>query len=137
MSLWAPLRLAAAGGLSGAMLAALTIEESVRAIGDARRDAYVRSWARSILKVLHVEATIDAAPGALEKKGRPRLVVANHRSTIDILLVLDLFGGNLLARGDMADWPGVGVLARRAGTLFVDRRDSAAARASVQLFRDP
>jgi 1-acyl-sn-glycerol-3-phosphate acyltransferase len=124
------------GGLSGALLAAIAIEERMRQIDEARRDAYVRSWARSLLALLGVEPRIDAAPGALEKNGRPRLVVANHRSTIDILLMLDLFGGNLLARGDMAEWPAIGIMARRAGTVFVDRGDPASGAAAVQRIRD-
>src|SRR4051794_22752642 len=99
MRLWAPLRLAAVGGLSGGMLAALTIEETVGVLDDARRAAYGQTWARSLLQVLDVRASIDAGPGVLANNGRPRLVVANHRSTLDILLILRLFGGNLLARG--------------------------------------
>jgi hypothetical protein len=35
----APLRVAAVGGLSGVLLAALTLEESVRGLSDERRDA--------------------------------------------------------------------------------------------------
>jgi 1-acyl-sn-glycerol-3-phosphate acyltransferase len=66
----------------------------------------------------------------------PRLVVANHRSTIDILLMLHLFGGQLLARGDMATWPGIGVMARRAGTLFVRRDDPASGAGAVQRMRE-
>jgi 1-acyl-sn-glycerol-3-phosphate acyltransferase len=136
MKLWAPLRMAAAGGVSGAILAAITVEERVHRVGDARRDAYVRSWARTLIKVLGIEATVDAPPGVFERSLRPRLVVANHKSTFDILLMLDLFGGSLLARGDMAGWPGVGVMARRAGTLFVDRQDPASGAAAVQRIRD-
>jgi len=150
----APLRVAAVGGLSGLILAAITLEESVRAVSDERRDAYVRRWARSMLKVLAVSVEIEAAPGTLEKGGRPRLVprrsrfgtpggvglprvvVANHRSTLDILVLLDLFGGHLLARGDMAEWPAIGVLAKRAGTLFVDRADPASGAAAVQRIRE-
>jgi 1-acyl-sn-glycerol-3-phosphate acyltransferase len=135
MKFRAPLRVAAAGGLSGAMLAALVIEESLRTVSEARRDAYVRSWARSLLRVLEVDVAIDAVPGALERSAAPRLVVANHRSTLDILLMLHLFGGNLLARGDMADWPAIGTMARRAGTLFVDRSDPTSGAAAVQRIR--
>jgi 1-acyl-sn-glycerol-3-phosphate acyltransferase len=50
--------------------------------------------------------------------------------------LLSLFGGSLLARGDMADWPVIGVLARRAGTLFVDRSDPASGAAAVQRIRE-
>ncbi len=132
----AHLRAAAVGGVSGAMLAALTLEDRLRKVDDARRDAYVRRWARSLLKLLRVEVTKDVAPGALDKGRRPRLVVANHRSTLDILIMLDLFGGSLLARGDMADWPAIGVMARRAGTLFVDRTDPASGAAAVQRIRE-
>jgi 1-acyl-sn-glycerol-3-phosphate acyltransferase len=124
------------GGVSGAMLAALTVEHRVRPVSDERLDAYVRSWARSLLRLLHVEVKVDAPPGALEKGGTPRVVVANHRSTVDILLMLHLFGGHLLARGDMADWPAIGVMARRAGTLFVDREDPSSGAAAVQSMRE-
>ena len=130
-----PLRVAAVGGLSGALVAALTLEESVRKLSDERREAYVRRWAGTMLKLLRVEVTIDAAPGALDKSEGPRLVVANHRSTLDILLMLHLFGGNLLARGDMADWPAIGYMARRAGTLFVNRGDPASGALAVRRIR--
>jgi 1-acyl-sn-glycerol-3-phosphate acyltransferase len=50
--------------------------------------------------------------------------------------MLHLFGGNLLARGDIAEWPAIGVMARRAGTLFVDRTDPASGAAAVQSMRE-
>jgi 1-acyl-sn-glycerol-3-phosphate acyltransferase len=118
------------------MLAALTVEHRVRPLSDDRLEKYVRGWAKSLLRLLGVDLVVDAPPGSFAKNGTPRLVVANHRSTVDILLMLHLFGGNLLARGDMADWPGIGVLARRAGTLFVDRQDPASGAAAVQSMRD-
>lgn len=124
------------GGVSGAMLAALTVEHRVRPVSDERLDTYVRSWARSLLRLLQVDVKLDATPGALEKGNAPRLVVANHRSTVDILLMLHLFGGNLLARGDMATWPVIGVMARRAGTLFVDREDPSSGAAAIQSMRE-
>jgi len=124
------------GGVSGAMFAALTVEHRVRPLSDERLEAYVRRWAASILHLLRVELVIDAAPGALDKGSAPRLVVANHRSTVDILLMLHLFGGNLLSRGDIANWPAIGVMARRAGTLFVDRTDPSSGAAAVQSMRE-
>jgi 1-acyl-sn-glycerol-3-phosphate acyltransferase len=123
------------GGISGAMLAALTVEDRVRPVSDERRNAYVRRWARSLLRLLQVECRVDGSPDAFDN-GAPRLVVANHRSTVDILLMLHLFGGHLLARGDMAEWPAIGVLARRAGTLFVDREDPSSGAAAVQSMRE-
>src|SRR4051794_38864610 len=128
MKIRAPLRAALAGGMSGAMLAALSLEELMYEVPEERRNGYVRRWARLLLGVLRVDLRVDDETGGSDvlvesRAARPLLVVANHRSTIDILLMLHLFGGHLLARGDMASWPAIGLMARRAGTLFVDRSD--------------
>jgi 1-acyl-sn-glycerol-3-phosphate acyltransferase len=133
----APLRTAAVGGLSAVMLAAMSIEEHLGNVGDERRAAYARTWARSILRVLGAEIDVHTEGAAAPADApSPRLVVANHRSTLDIFIMLDLFGGQLLARKDMASWPAIGVLARHAGTLFVDRDDPSSGAAAVQKMRD-
>ena len=139
MMLRAPLRAAAVGGVSGALLAALTLEESVFDMSDARRDVYVRKWAGSLLRLMGIEITPRppiANVGGEPATTGPLLVVANHRSTLDILLMLHLFGGHLLARGDMATWPGVGALARSGGTLFVDRSSPASGAVAVRRMRE-
>jgi 1-acyl-sn-glycerol-3-phosphate acyltransferase len=127
----APLRTAKVGGLSALMLAAFSAEERVRGMSDERRQAYVRRWARSVRKILGVE--LDVLPGGAKTgEGGPQLVVANHRSTLDILVVLELFGGELLARKDMENWPAIGPLARRAGTLFVERESPSSGASAVR-----
>ncbi len=128
-----PARAGASAAISGALAAGLAIEERVRAVDDARRDVYVQAWARGILRSLRVELVVEGAPA---KADRPHLAVANHRSTVDIFLMLHLFGGHLLARGDMAGWPVVGTLAKMAGTLFVDRSDAASGAAAVRRVKD-
>jgi 1-acyl-sn-glycerol-3-phosphate acyltransferase len=136
MKIRGPLRAAAAGGLSGALLALLSIEEVARGTTEERRSRYARRWARSLLGILRVDLRVDGDPRQLDAHpSLARLVVANHRSTIDILLMLHLFGGQLLARGDMATWPAIGVLARRVGTLFVDRDDPSSGAAAIKRMR--
>jgi 1-acyl-sn-glycerol-3-phosphate acyltransferase len=49
--------------------------------------------------------------------------------------MLELFGGELLARKDMASWPAIGPLARCAGTLFVDRDSPSSGAAAVRRMR--
>jgi 1-acyl-sn-glycerol-3-phosphate acyltransferase len=136
MNVRAPLRAVAAGGLSGALLTLLAVEERLAGATDERRERYARTWARSLISILRVDVRLDGDPQQLGDHGsRARLVVANHRSTIDILLMLHLFGGQLLARGDMATWPLIGVLARSVGTLFVDRDDPTSGAGAVQRMR--
>lgn len=137
-----PLRALFAASTSAALYAALKADQAARPMppdaDEARRDAYVRRWAESLLRVLQVEVVlVPPGPAPRDVLARvPRLVVSNHRSTLDILLVLDLFGGNLLARGDMAGWPAFGRLAREAGTLFVDRADPSSGAGAVQRVRE-
>src|SRR3954447_14758838 len=110
-----------AAGASGAALALYLVDGSVRPMTDARRDGYVRAWARAMQRSLAVDLVLEPESPLPRDvpSGRPRLVVVNHRSTLDIPIVLELFGGHLLARGDMATWPVVGTMAKHAGTLFV------------------
>lgn len=128
------LRAGAAAAVSGGLASGLMIEERVRGVDAERRDLYVRSWARGMLRALRVEVMVDGRrahppPG-------PHLVVANHRSTVDIFVMLDLFGGHMLARGDMEGWPIAGTLAKLAGTLFVDRADSGSRARAVRQITD-
>jgi 1-acyl-sn-glycerol-3-phosphate acyltransferase len=70
--------------------------------------------------------------GPLPGPERGRLVVANHRSTADILVLLGAFGGRMVSRAALARWPLIGVAARVAGTVFVDRADAASGARTVR-----
>jgi 1-acyl-sn-glycerol-3-phosphate acyltransferase len=42
---------------------------------------------------------------------------------LDVFMILSTIGTRILARGDMARWPGIGYIAGLGGTLYVDRDD--------------
>jgi 1-acyl-sn-glycerol-3-phosphate acyltransferase len=50
-----------------------------------------------------------------------RIFVMNHRSAVDVPIVLTLTAAHAISRHDLANWPLIGPGARRIGTLFVDR----------------
>jgi 1-acyl-sn-glycerol-3-phosphate acyltransferase len=75
------------------------------------------------------------ARGAPPTRRRGHLVVANHRSTADILVLLRAFGGHMVSRSDLAGWPLVGIAARAVGTVFVDRSDAASGASAVRAIR--
>jgi 1-acyl-sn-glycerol-3-phosphate acyltransferase len=127
-------RLAGAVGLSSLLYGAVRAHDGLGRLDDDRRDRYVRRWARGLLRLFDVELVLEPESFAPlpARTPRPRMVVANHRSTLDVLLLLHLFGGHLLARGDMSKWPYMGELARTAGTVFVDRKDPISGAAAVQ-----
>lgn len=115
-----PARAAGFGGLTAAMLA---VYEAHRRIDPARQPEllarYRARWLDVMLKLFGVDLTV--LPGPPPPAHGARLVVSNHRSALDIAILLRLFGGNFLSRGDIADWPLFGAVARVGGTIFVDR----------------
>ena len=128
-------------GLTAAMLPPFLARMSTVSDADrqAVRDAWVRRWARSLLTLFAIEVVLDGtippptsslppAPG----RARGRLVVTNHRSAIDIGVVLALFGGTMVSRADLASWPVVGAAARAVGTVFVDRSSAKSGAATIR-----
>jgi 1-acyl-sn-glycerol-3-phosphate acyltransferase len=100
--------------------------------GDALRDRWVRAWSSSLLRTFGVRVL---ASGTVPARGRGHLVVANHRSTADVLALLHTFGGRMVSRADLAGWPLVGAAARAVGTVFVDRADAASGAGAVRAIR--
>jgi 1-acyl-sn-glycerol-3-phosphate acyltransferase len=113
-------RIAGFGALTSAMLPAfLAHERLVPSKGQARvREQWVGAWCSMMLRLFGVTPILK---GPILPRGVGHLVVANHRSTADIPLLLRAFGGSVVSRSDLARWPLVGVAARAVGTVFVDR----------------
>ncbi len=127
-------RIAGFGGVTAAMLPAFLAQQAIAppARRDLLRDRYVGAWASALLGVFGVRVL---ARGALPVPGRGHLVVSNHRSTADILVLLRAFGGRMVSRSDLAHWPLVGPAARAVGTVFVDRSDAVSGAAAVRSIR--
>lgn len=72
-------------------------------------------------------------------RGRPMreggAVVANHSSWLDIFVLNAAERIFFVSKHEVAAWPGIGWLARGAGTVFI-RRDRREARVQTQVFRD-
>jgi lyso-ornithine lipid O-acyltransferase len=98
---------------------------------DARYDVYqswMKRWCNGLLDIFGVHARVVVEAGEAvnpqPSAARARLVVANHRSPLDIPLLLRQFGGCVLSRADLATWPVLGPAAVSAETIFVDRKDT-------------
>jgi 1-acyl-sn-glycerol-3-phosphate acyltransferase len=97
------------------------------------REGWVAAWSGAMLQLFGLRlcmSRLPALPG-----GRGYLIVANHRSTADILVLLQAFKGQMVSRADVAHWPLVGVAARSAGTVFVDRSDAVSGATAVRVIR--
>ena len=108
-----------AGLISSALLFALAA-----AVLPARRRAPVlRGIFRGVLRAIGVRLVhrgddrFDAGPG----HRRRVLVVANHLSWLDILVLGAVQPMRMVAKREVQDWPVLGAVAVRVGTLFIDR----------------
>jgi 1-acyl-sn-glycerol-3-phosphate acyltransferase len=90
----------------------------------ARRPAEQRAeitlaWSKKFLAILGFEIRLSGAPP--ERMPRNTLVVCNHISWIDILVLASCSSTRFIAKKEILHWPVVGKLIQRGGTLFIDR----------------
>jgi 1-acyl-sn-glycerol-3-phosphate acyltransferase len=124
-------RTAAFGGLTTGLVSAFLVRTALSSPErrEQVRERWVGVWCSAMLELFGLRVLVR---GPLPGPERGRLVVANHRSTADILVLLGAFGGRMVSRADLARWPLIGVAARVAGTVFVDRADAASGARTVR-----
>lgn len=84
-----------------------------------------RAWARRMLRLLGVSLDVHGAPPA-----GPVLLLANHRSYVDIAAILSQRACAFLAKAEIGGWPLFGAAARQTHTVFVRREDKTSRRAA-------
>jgi 1-acyl-sn-glycerol-3-phosphate acyltransferase len=97
---------------------------------DAVLERYRRQYCTRMLHVFGVQW--ELTPESPPKQAKGRLIVANHRSVLDIPVLVATFGGTMLSRADVAKWPLLGPLAQRAQTIFVDRGSKTSGAAAIR-----
>jgi 1-acyl-sn-glycerol-3-phosphate acyltransferase len=111
-----------------------------RAIAVVRRDLdnpigkrpFIALWSRGVFPLFGVELTVV---GGSPPEGGPFLVVANHRSPLDILVCVHLVGGVVLSHHGVAKIPVIGEAARATDTIFVDRADQRSGARAIREMR--
>ncbi len=123
-------------GVTGAMLPVYVSRDrlAARESRDAVRDRWVKRWAGALLSIFAV--TPELCAPAPPRSGRGRLVVSNHRSAIDIGVLLKVLGGRMVSRADLSRWPVIGAAARSVGTVFVDRSDASSGASAIREIRE-
>jgi 1-acyl-sn-glycerol-3-phosphate acyltransferase len=97
---------------------------------DELKERYKRAWCEAMLRLFDVTVVLhgDVPPPG----NRGRLIVVNHRSAIDIVVMFRVFGGHMLSRADISGWPVFGAIARRIGTVFVDRESKRSGASAIR-----
>jgi 1-acyl-sn-glycerol-3-phosphate acyltransferase len=118
-------------GLIALLLAAGPLAVVLPLLGARPRSRVLRGMFRCALATLGVRL-VHLGPAGLDPRdahgadGHPVgpggvLVVANHLSWLDILVLGAVHPMRMVAKREIQGWPVIGALAARFGTLFVDR----------------
>jgi 1-acyl-sn-glycerol-3-phosphate acyltransferase len=94
------------------------------------RAAWLHDWCRFACRVLGVRTNVH---GIIPRRG---LLVCNHLSYLDILVISATTPCVFVAKRDVRSWPLFGWLAKAAGAIFVDRRRKTDAARIGSLIRD-
>jgi 1-acyl-sn-glycerol-3-phosphate acyltransferase len=82
-----------------------------------QREMRVQAWALQFLALwgIHLRVLGQPVPNG------PALMVANHISWLDILVIHAARHCRFVSKSDIREWPLVGMLATGAGTLYIER----------------
>jgi 1-acyl-sn-glycerol-3-phosphate acyltransferase len=116
----AALRVARLSAMSALLLALLFAGYVPLALAPAQRLRWrrwiMRRWARAMCAAIAVQVEVE---GELPPPGS--FLVCNHLSYVDIAVIASVIETVFVSKAEVAGWPGVGVLARAGGTIFVER----------------
>lgn len=93
------------------------IKRRFPAMDEESRQARVEQWASDMLRHAGIELAIQGQP----PRSGPVLLVANHISWLDILVMHAARHCRFVSKADVKTWPFIGTLADGAGTLYVAR----------------
>ena len=82
-----------------------------------QKSEHIAQWARKLLAILRIDLRTN---GTAQTTG-PLLVVSNHISWLDILVLLAVQPVRFVSKAEIKRWPVIGWLATNAGTLYIER----------------
>jgi 1-acyl-sn-glycerol-3-phosphate acyltransferase len=104
-------------GLWHLLVGMWTIHVRFRRFSPEQREMRVQAWALQLLALWDIHLQVLGRPVA----NGPALMVANHISWLDILVIHASRYCRFVSKSDIRDWPLVGTLATGAGTLYIER----------------
>jgi 1-acyl-sn-glycerol-3-phosphate acyltransferase len=102
------------------LLAGAALAVALPQLEPADRERTLRAWSRTLLKALRIQLAVTGD----DRFGPPGvgvLVVSNHLSWLDLVALGAVQPLHMVAKSEMRTWPVIGLMARRADTVFVDR----------------
>lgn len=100
-------------------------------LSKAQRLVEIQHWAIHTLNVLGVRLDNRSQISQTIHTSRPKLLVANHVSWVDVLIIQAIQPSIFVAKAEVKKWPVIGAMASACGVIFVKRSSPAGARRMV------
>lgn len=84
------------------------------------KEKLVRQWSYKLLKLLDIQLIVA---GEVPLKFNNTLLVANHISWLDILIIFTVTKPRFVAKKQIASWPFIGSLVKLGNTIFIEREN--------------
>ncbi len=94
-----------------------TIRAHFPRLSQEQREMRVQAWALQLLALWGIHLKVLGQP----VRSGPALMVSNHISWLDILVIHAARYCRFVSKSDIRGWPLVGALATGAGTLYIER----------------
>ncbi|WP_151635772.1 lysophospholipid acyltransferase family protein [Noviherbaspirillum aerium] len=88
-------------------------------LGHSGRQERIRRWSAKLVALAGVEVRVATRPGV--QPAAKALIVSNHVSWLDIFVINSLEPCRFVAKSDIRDWPLIGWLCEKTGTIFISR----------------
>lgn len=79
----------------------------------------IRRWSKKLLEICGVRVTLHGSNPP--DSAHHSLIVSNHVSWLDIFVINSLYPCRFVAKSDIRDWPLIGWLCAKSGTIFIAR----------------
>ena len=112
LAVWKSLR-----GLWHLLVGLRTLYLHFPGLSEEQREMRVQAWSLQFLALWGIHLRVQGQPVA----AGPALLVANHISWLDILVIHAARYCRFVSKSDIRDWPIVGPLATGSGTLYIER----------------
>jgi 1-acyl-sn-glycerol-3-phosphate acyltransferase len=96
-----------------------------------RKLVEIKVWSQQTLTILGIKVLHETAITQIEQSPAPLMLVANHVSWVDALIIQSIQPSIFVAKSEVKHWPIVGSIATACGVVFVDRGSPSSARRMV------
>lgn len=85
----------------------------------AKQRRALKNWSKQLLAIFNIGIQIEGQQPTRSESGC--LIIANHVSWLDIFVVNAIHPSRFIAKSEVREWPIIGWLCKRSGTIFIDR----------------